>query len=914
MRTQRNFFISVISLFILLYSCAKQTEEEEIRIGFSQAMFNDEWRQSMNNAMEVQASLYPNVTLSIANANYNVQQQIAQLKDFITDSVDIIIVSPIQSKPITPIVEEAMNAGIPILVVDRKTDNQKYTAYVGADNIEVGRNAGKIIVSNVQDSLRVIEIRGLAGSSPAEERSLGFHQILDKFPKIKFVGTIEGDWEKESINEGLRELLLRTGPVDYVFAHNDRMAKGAWEVARNLGMESQIKIIGVDGLNGPNGGIQLVKDGVLNATILYPTGGAEAIEIALKILNAEVVPTNNILSTTVIDQFNADIMQNQFTKISEQQGLIESQISAIKRQEQLYYSQNNILKIIIIFSVIIFGLAVYSIYSKIAISKKNRQLELINKKITVQRNQIEKIANEVKDSNEAKLNFFTGLSHEFKTPITLIMSSIESLRESDRQKGFKTGFEVELIQNNSNRLLRLINNLLDFRKVEDQNFNVRASETNIFRFSNNIFKEFIGEAKKRGIKFNITTNNEDLDLFIDRNLMDKVYFNLLSNAFKFTPDNGRIDIEIHDNLGESTVNIHFKDNGIGIPENELNKVFTPFFKGSNNRKNSSGVGLHLSKQFVELHLGKIEVKSYHGTEFVITLFKGNTHFNEDQIVIDPDLTDTTLSDFTEDITMDDNYMDLDTKIREDSYSILLIEDNRDLSFFLKNKLGVEYDMILSDGTDGIELAFENIPDVIICDVNLPDKNGFEICEILKNDLRTSHIPVIILTALGNKDSFLQGLKSGADLYLTKPFNYSILTQSIKSLLYNREKLRYYYTNNIHKIDQGQAFGSPEQLFVRQLNEQIKKNLDNTNFSVENLAEALNISRVQLYRKVKAIIGLSVSDYISNYRLENAKTMLENTDLSMSEIGYSTGFSSPNYFSTAFKSKYGVTPGAYKKSL
>ena len=898
MRTQRNFFISVISLFILLFSCAKQTEEEEVRIGFSQAMLNDEWRQSMNNAMEVQASLYPNVTLSISNANYNVQQQIAQLKEFISDSVDIIIVSPIQSKPITPIVEEAMNAGIPVLVVDRKTDNQKYTAYVGADNIEVGRNAAKIIVSNVQDSLSVIEIRGLAGSSPADERSLGFHQ----------------DWEKESITESLRELLSRTGPVDYIFAHNDRMAKGAWEEARNLGMEGHIKIIGVDGLNGPNGGIQLVKDGVLNATILYPTGGAEAIKIALKILNAEVVPTNNILSTTVIDQFNADIMQNQFSKINEQQGLIESQISAIKRQEQLYYSQNNILKIIIIFSVIIFGLAVYSIYSKIAISKKNRQLELINKKITVQRNQIEKIANEVKDSNEAKLNFFTGLSHEFKTPITLIMSSIESLKETDRQKGFKTGFEVELIQNNSNRLLRLINNLLDFRKVEDQNFNVRASETNIFRFSNNIFKEFIGEAKKRGIKFNITTNNEDLDLFIDRNLMDKVYFNLLSNAFKFTPDNGRIDIEIHDNLGESTVNIHFKDNGIGIPENELKNVFTPFFKGSNNRKNSSGVGLHLSKQFVELHLGKIEVKSYHGTEFIITLFKGNTHFNEDQIVIDPDLADTTLSDFTEDITMDDNYMDLDTKIREDSYSILLIEDNRDLSFFLKNKLGVEYEMILSDGTDGIELAFENIPDVIICDVNLPDKNGFEICEILKNDLRTSHIPVIILTALGNKDSFLQGLKSGADLYLTKPFNYSILTQSIKSLLYNREKLRYYYTNNIHKIDQGQAFGSPEQLFVRQLNEQIKKNLDNTNFSVENLAEALNISRVQLYRKVKAIIGLSVSDYISNYRLENAKTMLENTDLSMSEIGYSTGFSSPNYFSTAFKSKYGVTPGAYKKSL
>tara|TARA_R110002049_G_scaffold96779_1_gene236484 strand:+ start:158 stop:2791 length:2634 start_codon:yes stop_codon:yes gene_type:complete len=877
-------------------------------------MIADEWRQSMNNAMELQASLYPNVTLSISNANYNVENQINQLKEFIAADVDIIIVSPIQSKPITPIVEEAMKAGIPVLVVDRKTDNQKYTAYVGADNIEVGRNAAKIIVSNLPDSLKVVEIRGLAGSSPAEERSLGFHQILDKFPSIEFMGTIQGDWEKESITGGFTELMQEIGPVDYVFVHNDRMALGAWEVARNLGIEDQIKIIGVDGLNGPNGGIQLVKEGVLNATILYPTGGDEAIKTALKILNDEIVPVNNILSTTVIDRFNAEIMQNQLNKINEQQTLLESQVTAVKRQKELYYSQNNILKIILGFSFIILGLAVYSIYSKIAIAKKNRQLELTNRKITVQRNQIEKIANEVKESNEARMNFFTGLSHEFKTPITLIMSSIESLRDWQRQKGFKTGFEVELIQNNSNRLLRLINNLLDFRKVEDQKFNVRASKTNIFKFSNNIFSEFKVEARKRGIKFNITSNNEDLELFIDRNLMDKVYFNLLSNAFKFTPDNGRIDIEILDNLDGSLVTIHFKDNGIGIPENELEFVFTPFFKGSNNRKNSSGVGLHLSKQFVELHLGKIEVKSHHGTEFIITLFKGDTHFNEDQIVVDPELVDTTLINFSDEISLEEGSVGLEGQNREEQHSILLIEDNRDLTFFLNNKLGSEYEMLISDGTDGLAMAYEHIPDVILCDVNLPDKSGFEICQILKSDLRTSHIPIILLTALSNKESFIKGLECGADLYLTKPFNYSILTQSIKSLLYNREKLRYYYTNNIHKIDQVHSFGDPEQLFVRQLNQQIKSNLDNTNFSVENLADALNISRVQLYRKVKAMLGISVSDYISNYRLEKAKSMLESTNYSISEIGYATGFSSPNYFSTAFKGKFGVTPGAYKKSL
>jgi ABC-type sugar transport system substrate-binding protein/DNA-binding response OmpR family regulator len=911
----RIVFLSFLFLLNSFFSCTRQTiENKQFRIGFSQAMTNDEWRQSMNTSMELQASLQPGVLLTISNADYDVEQQILQLKKFIADSVDIIIVSPLQSKPITPIVEEALNSGIPVLVVDRKTDNQKYTAYLGADNIEVGRNAAKLILSNLLDSLNIVEIKGLAGSSPAEERSLGFHQIIDKFPKIKLIESIEGDWEKESISESFKQLLLSNKKIDFVFAHNDRMAKGAWDVARSLGIEDKINIIGVDGLNGPNGGIQMVKEGVFYATILYPTGGDEAINIALKILNDELVSTNNILATTVIDQFNADIMQNQFNKINEQKTLIETQVSAIKRKEQQYYSQSNTLKIILIFLFIILGLAIYSIYSKISIIKKNRQLEITNNKITIQRNQIEKIANEVKEINEAKMNFFTGLSHEFKTPLTLIMSSIESLKDLDRQKEKKSVFELELIQNNSNRLLRLINNLLDFRKVEDQKFNIRASKTNVFKFSNNIYKEFKGEAKKRNIKFNIITNNEDLDLFMDRNLMDKVYFNLLSNAFKFTPDNGKIDILIKDNFDGSTITLHIVDNGIGIPENELTNVFTAFFKGSNNRKNSSGVGLHLTKQFIELHLGNIEVKSHHGTEFIITLFKGKTHFNEDQIVIDPELVETTLIDFSDEIGLDDNFTDLEDDKDSERYSILLIEDNRDLSFFLKNKLRSEYDMILSDGTDGLEVAFERIPDIIICDLNLPDKSGFEICETVKNDLRTSHIPVIILTALGNKKSFVKGLQSGADLYLTKPFNYSILIQSIKSILYNREKLRYYYTNNIHKIDQAQPFGSTEQSFIKQLNLQIQENLDNSDFSVENLSDSLNISRVQLYRKVKALLGINVSDYISNYRLDKAKFMIDTSDLTMSQIGYSVGFSSPNYFSTAFKSKYGLTPGAYKKTI
>lgn len=878
-------------------------------------MTNDDWRRSMNNSMKLQASMNPEIDLQIKDANYDVLTQIKQIDELIADSVDVLIVSPIQSKPITAVVKKAIKAGIPVLVVDRKTEGQQYTAYVGADNIEIGRNAAKeIIASNYNDSIRIIEIKGLAGSSPAEERAIGFQQVLDQFKKAQIVATIEGDWEKESIQNRLIQLLNDDIIVDYVFAHNDRMAVGAWEVARDLGMENEISFIGVDGLAGTNGGIQAIKDGVLKATVLYPTGGDEAIKLALKILSKESIPKNNILSTTIINELNADIMFNQFEKINEQQAKMEEQLAAIKKQEELYYSQSNLLKITMALLAIILSLAIYSIYSIFAIRKKNRQLELTNNKITIQRNQIEKIAKEIKISNEAKLNFFTGLSHEFKTPITLILSSIESMSDFAKVKGSKIMNEVELIYNNSNRLLRLINQLLDFRKIEDRKFNIKASKTNLFDFSKIIYKDFEREAKKRNIDFRLNSNHESLNVFIDRNLMDKVYFNLLSNAFKFTPDNGKIGITIEDDERSNTVNIRFKDSGIGIPKNEMDGVFQAFFKGSNNRKNSSGIGLHLSKEFVEMHKGTIQVKSLHGTEFIITIYKGQAHFDETEIIAEQDLVDTNIIDFTSEYLIDDNYLIQAPSKNKEKYSVLIIEDNKDLSQFLKNKLLLEYDIYLSDGTDAIEKAFETVPDIILCDINLPDKDGFEICEILKKDLRTSHIPTIILTALGNKESYIKGLQSGADLYLTKPFSYSILVQSIKSLLYNREKLRYYYTSNIHKIEEINSFGNIEQKFIHQLNSLINENLGNSDYSVENLAENLTISRVQLYRKVKAMMGISISDYIANIRLEKAKLMLETGSLTVAEIAYTSGFSSPNYFSTAFKNKYGTPPAAFRKSV
>ncbi len=902
-------FLILISATLFLNSCKLEDDDKaKIAIGFSQSVNSDNWRISMNHTMEVEAELHPEVVLTISNANRQAKKQIQDIEKFIANKVDVIIVSPFESDSIVPVIEKAKANGIPVIIVDRKANTSNYTAYLGADNFEVGQLAGKHIASVSNGHANVIEIYGDLKTSPGLERSKGFRQIVNQFPGIK-VFTIDSDDFGHPQPNFIR--LLDSKPnIDYVYSFNDDIAYNAWKIAKNMGLENKIKFIGVDGLNGPYGGIQLVQDKILQATVLYPTGGSEAIKLAMKIAHKEIVPKNNKLNTILITALNADIMSNQFDKITIQQSDIEQQQSVIKSQEEKYSSQNNLLKLLFSLFLVTLGLAVFSVYSRITISRKKKELEATNKKIKSQRNEIKKYSEELKISNEARLNFFMGLSHEFKTPLTLILSSVESLSSEFKNRGISVNKEISLMYNNSRRLLRLINQLLDYRKAEDRKFVLRASITNILDFSKSIIMDFEREAKKRNIDFTLTTNNPDLEVYFDRNLMDKVYFNLLSNAFKFTPEKGKISVFIKEEKLNKEVKIYFKDSGIGIPEKELKDVFNAFYQGSNNFRNSSGIGLHLSKSFIELHKGDIEINSKSGTEFIITLQLGKEHLDEKEIIKETVLDNGYLPDYLDSEVI----QSVELNNSEDKYSILYIEDNKELLDFISLKLSADYSIYTSDGTNAIERALELIPDVIICDLNLPDKNGFEICEILKKDLRTSHIPVIILTASDNPESYSKALESGADVFLTKPFNLKSLTQSIKSLLFNREKVRFYYSNNIVNIvnNENANFGISEQDFLRKLNELIEKNIDKSLYTVEDLAKDLNISRVQLYRKVKAILGISISDHINNIRLEKSKELLLNSNQNISEIAYSLGFSSPNYFSTSFKNKYGLSPKEFKK--
>ncbi len=904
----------ILVLFFLFTSCSNFDNGDKVKIGFSQCISDHEWRQSMNQSMKLQASLHPEVDLTIYESHRDLEKQKGAIERMVGDGTDIIIVSPMEQDKMERSIAKAYEKGIPVILIDRKIESQNFTAYIGADNLEVGRNAGKYIASQNNGKANIIEIRGRDNSSSVMERSLGFNQIVRQEANLNLLGSIsEGDLglPRKEFSSFLDS--LQNEKIDYVFASNDALAYQAWSIAKEKGLENSIKFIGVDGLNGPNGGIQLVQDGILEATILYPTGGNEVIELALNILQHKKVAKNNILTTTVIDKFNADIMKNQIDKIHQQQDEIEVQLAAIEKQEELYYAQNSVLKITMGLLAIILSLAIYSVYSIFIIRKKNRQLVINNKKITVQRNQIQKIAEEIKRTNETKLNFFTGVSHEFKTPLTLIMSSVESLSEIINEKGIKwMRSEFELINSNAQRLLRLINQLLDFRKIENNGTQLRVSKTNLYTFIKCAFNDFRQEAKRRNIEFDLECDDQELEIYIDRDQMDKVLHNLLSNAFKFTPDNGAIKLSIENTEDKELVRIRIKDTGMGIPKSDLKNVFNAFYQGSNNQLSGSGIGLHLCKRFVELHKGTILIESSHGTEVKVTLKKGCSHFNKNQIVEERDLVDTNIKDF-ESAYLDDSYLLVEPQENTEKHTILCIEDNKDLALFLKNKLMHDYDFHISDGTYALDISFDIIPDMILCDVNLPTQSGFEICEVLKNDLRTSHIPIVMLTALSDKASYIKGLQSGVDLFITKPFSYSVLSNSIKSLMYNREKLRYYYINDLYRVKQHR----PDDLdhrFLNKLNSIIHENLEDTDFSIEKLAGQMNLSRVQLYRKVKAILGISVIDYVNKSKLKKGKHLLETSDLNVAEIAYRCGFSSSNYFARTFKSKYGQTPMDFRNSV
>ena len=524
---------------------------------------------------------------------------------------------------------------------------------------------------------------------------------------------------------------------------------------------------------------------------------------------------------------------------------------------------------------------------------------------------------------QAKLRFFTNVSHEIRTPLTLIIGPVESLidklrHDIDIQK------QLQIIGANSKRLLRLINQLLDFRKIETGNVKLKVAEGNFVKFVNEIILAFNEYVRLKKVNLTFRCSQPVIKLWYDRDELEKVLFNLLSNAFKFTPENGIICITlgIHD---EQHVILTVEDSGTGIPAEHIDKIFDRFYQVENSglADYGFGIGLSLSKGIIDLHKGKIKVESIESSEnkpgktvFTIILPMGKDHFNTDEIVDDYKTSEQIESYIN---LEKDEIGQLKTIIgetpleghNEKQYSLLIVEDNPDIRAYLAGNLDNNYSIIEApDGEKGWELASETLPDLIISDVVMPVMDGLELTNRIKTDERTSHIPVILLTARNTLVNQLEGLETGADEYVTKPFNINVLELRVKNLLAARDKMRAKFSRIITLEPTNTPISSPEEKFLKRLLEIIDKNIALPEFSVPMLVDELGMSRPVLFRKLKALTDMSVIDLIRTTRLKKAAMLLKQKVMTISEVSYAVGFTDSKYFSKAFRQQFGKSPSEF----
>ncbi len=883
-------FLLVWLTLIVLCGCTSSGKQKRHVIGLSQCMLDDAWREAMINDMRIEASNYDDVEIIIKDAQNNNETQIQQIRDLIRQKVDVLIISPYQSEPITAVAEEAYRAGIPTIITDRKVNTDQYTSFVGANNYEIGLAAGNYAANYLPPNAIILEIWGLTQTSPAQERHKGFVEALREREDLSF-RKIEGQWLVDTARMELRKL-QHPEQIDFVYAHNDMMAIAAreyfmaWDSIRGR----DLRIIGVDAVAGA--GLEAVEDGRINASFLYPTGGEQVIRTAMRIIQGEPVDKFIPLRTAPVDHQSARTLLLQADQLQKYKQRIEAQRSRIDGLSDRFYFLRNSLGVISLLMIGFIALSIYAFYINRKMRQANRKLISLNA--------------EMKEVTAQKLQFFTNVSHEVRTPLTLILAPLDRLIVSLRESPYAS--DLGLIQKNANRLLRVINQILDFRKVEGKQEKLAVREIDLVPFVGEIKSYFDSMGSVRAISYTFTSSMKQCTLWIDPDLLEKVLVNLLSNAFKFTPEGGSVWIELTEE--EDRVFIRVIDTGSGIQPGNLPHLFDRFY--TEDRSMGTGIGLHLVKEYIHMHGGEIHVESEPGqrTTFTVCLRKGKAHFE------DSDLMETSVSHQAYEASRLDDSETKEILSKTYPYTILITEDDDEVRGFLERELSLHFKIrTAANGKDALRVLEEEEISLVVSDVMMPEMNGFELCRTIKSQLLFSHIPVILLTALTDERQRIFGITGGADDYIQKPFHTDYVKIKIIHLLQERRKLRERLLEKLRDdkllLSEPEKVESIDDAFLRKFAEQIEAVYADPEYNVEKLSETLGLSRGHLHRKIKELTGTAPVEFLRTYRLNKATQLLRQNAYTVSEVAYRTGFSSPAYFSKCFKAVYGVTPTEYQ---
>ena len=670
--------------------------------------------------------------------------------------------------------------------------------------------------------------------------------------------------------------------------------------------------VGIDALPGKGNGLELVLDSVLDATFIYPTNGDKVLQLAMNILEKKSYPRETVMNTAVVDRTNAHIMQLQTTHISELDqkietlnGRISGYLSRVATQQVIMYGSLLILLLVAGLLLVVYK----SLRSKNRLnrelSEQKKQLEEQRDKLEEQRDQLIQLSHQLEEATHAKLVFFTNISHDFRTPLTLVADPVEQLL-ADRTLTGDQHRMLLLIQRNVNILLRLVNQILDFRKYENGKMEYTPVSVDILSSFEGWNESFQTAARKKHIHFsfdNMPDSNYHTQADVEK--LERIYFNLLSNAFKFTPENGKVAVRLSTLTKDDSRWIRFTVSNTGsmISAEHIRNIFDRFYKIDMHHA-GSGIGLALVKAFVELHGGTISVESdeKQGTVFTVDLPVRTCEVSS--------LEDSSATSVSE-VSPLNNAVPVEEEELEKNYdsskpSVLIIDDNADIRLYVHGLLHADYAVIeAADGSEGIRKAMKYVPDLIISDVMMPGIDGVECCRRLKSELQTCHIPVILLTACSLDEQRIQGYDGGADSYISKPFSSQLLLARVRNLIDSHRRLKQFFGD-------GQALAKEDvcdmdKEFVEKFKALIDEKMGDSGLNVEDLGKDMGLSRVQLYRKIKSLTNYSPNELLRIARLKKAASLLASSDMTVSEIGYEVGFSSPSYFAKCYKELFGESP-------
>lgn len=903
-------YLAALFAFVFIVSCSDKPSVR-FRIGVSQCS-DDEWRHKMNGEIMREALFYEGVDVEIRTAKDNNKRQIEDIRYFIDSGVDLLVVAPNEAAAITPVVEEAYGRGIPVVVMDRHILSDKYTAFVGADNHGIGKDIGRYILSRIKDKGKVFEITGLKGSTPASDRHNGLVEILAERPDVELVASVDGAWLRDVAMQKMDSVLGSRHDIDIVFAQNDRMALGAWQAAKRHGVEKDMVFIGVDALEGKGNGVESVLEGVLDASFIYPTGGDKVMQVAMDILEKRDFERNTRLSTALVDKTNARVMQMQTDHIS---GL-DKKIESLRSRVDYYLLRYSLQRIILYACIVIILLfaAFLALIIRAYRTKKqmNSKLSMQKQQLEEQRDRLVSLSGQLEEATHAKLVFFTNVSHDFRTPLTLVADPVEQLL-ADKTLSPEQHSLLKMVHRNVTILMRLVNQILDFRKYENGKMELRRVNMDMKAQLDEWSNSFLPLARKKHIRFVVKAGDlqpgTDYKIALDAEKMERIYFNLLSNAFKFTPENGTVSVGLSvltNGDGSKTMRLTVADTGTGVSVRHIQHIFDRFYQVDVNHA-GSGIGLALAKTFVDLHGGTIAVDSTEGKGSVFTVDLPVVTLEGDagQGVLEARIKqDTVLEELSDD-------GEEEAEADEHKERVLVIDDNADIRSYVKSLLKDDYTVIEAcDGQMGLKKAMKYVPDAVICDVMMPVMDGLECCRKLKEEVRTSHVPVMLLTACSLDEQRIQGFECGADSYISKPFNAKLLQVRLRNLIDNHKRLEQFFGDK--------ASFSKEQVseidkdFAGRFRQLIEENLANSELSVEDLGNRMGLSRVQLYRKIKALTNYSPVELLRIARLKKAAALLASSEKTISEITYEVGFTSPSYFSKCYKEYFGESPTDFLK--